>query len=155
DAGRSMKSLRPLRFGLARLLSRHPPATGFSWSCRIADVQDHQDVRAESRRASRQIGVLAARIRVAMRPRRPRLPVRELPRVDRIADVPDEDAFLVRLVWIGAPSKRRLLQRRYHDVILERHLDGPGVTGTRDGFHEFRILRIGNFHDAPAVMPQM
>src|SRR5437588_592462 len=70
-----MKALRPFPLGLARLLSRHPPATGFSWPCRIADVQDH--------------------------------------------------------------------------------MDGPGVTGTRDGFHEFRILRIGNVHDAPAVMPQM
>src|SRR5262249_18634555 len=150
-----MKALRPFSFGLARLLSRHPPATGFSWPCRIADVQDHQDVRVEPRRASRQIGVLAARIRVAVRPRRPRLPVRELPRVDRIADVPNQNAFVVWLVRVGAPSKRRLLQRRYHDVIVERHLDGPGVTGTRDGFHEFRILRIGNVHDAPAVMPQM
>src|SRR5262249_29114532 len=155
DAGRSMKALRPFPLGLARLLSRHPPATGFSWPCRIADVQNLQDVRAESRRACRQIGVLAARIRVAVRPGRPRLPVRELPRVDRIADVPNQNAFVVWLVRIGAPSKRRLLQRRYHDVIVERHLDGPGVTGTRDGFHEFRILRIGNVHDAPAVMPQM
>src|SRR5262249_32216749 len=57
DIGRSMKSLRPLRFGLARLLSRHPPATS-------------------------------------------------LLRMRRIADVPDEDAFLVRLVRIGTPSKR-------------------------------------------------
>src|SRR5262249_29613465 len=140
---------RPFPLGLPRLLPRHPPATGFSWPCRIADAQDHQDVRAESRRARRQIGVLAARIRVAMRPGRPRLPVRELPRVDRIADVPNQNAFVVWLVRIGAPSKRRFLQRRYHDVIVERHLDGPGVTGPGTVFTNF-----GSFGSVTSTMLQ-
>src|SRR5262244_54250 len=106
DISRSMKSLRPLRFGLARLLSRHPPTTSLLRMRRIADVENHQDVRAEARHGRRQICILAAWIRIAVRPGRPRLPVRDLPRVYRIADVPDEDAFLVRLVRIGTPSKR-------------------------------------------------
>src|SRR5215813_10730923 len=68
DIGRSMKSLRPLRFGLARLLSRHPPATSLLRMRRIAYVQNHQDVRAKARRGGRQVGVLAARVRVACVP---------------------------------------------------------------------------------------
>src|SRR5215831_15657777 len=89
DISRSMKSLRPLRFGLARLLSRHPPATSLLRMRRIAYVQNHQDVRAKARRGGRQVGVLAARIRVAMRTGRPGLPVRELPGIDSVTDVPD------------------------------------------------------------------
>src|SRR5262249_139186 len=87
--------------------------------------------------------------------RSPPSPVRELPGIDRIADVPDEDAFLIWLIRIGAPGKRRLLQRRDHDVVVQRHLDGPGVSWTWDCFDEFRIPRIGDVDDAPAVVPQM
>src|ERR1700704_7066 len=90
-----------------------------------------------------------------MRARRPGLPVRELTRVDRIADVPNKNALVVWLVRIGSPSERRLLQPRYHDVVVQRHLDSPGIRGPWDGLYELRILRIGDVHDAPAVMPEM
>src|SRR5215831_17329071 len=65
DISRSMKSLRSFRLGLALPLTCHPPSPGFLWLRRIAYVQNHQDVRAKARRGGRQVGVVAARIRVA------------------------------------------------------------------------------------------
>src|SRR3981189_1268958 len=88
-----------------------------------------------------------------MRARRPGLPVRELTRVDRIADVPNKNALVVWLVRIGSPSERRLLQPRYHDVVVQRHLDSPGIRGPWDGLYELRILRIGDVHEkVPAAV---
>src|SRR5262249_36926756 len=89
DISRSMKSLRAFRLGLALPLTCHPPSPGFFWLPRIAYVETHQDVRAKARRGGRQVGVLAARIRVAVRSGRPGLPVRELPGIDSVTDVPD------------------------------------------------------------------
>ena len=73
-----------------------------------------------------------------MRPGRPRLPVRELSRINRIADVPDQNAFLVWFVRIGAPAGRRLLQRRHHmlscSVIwMVQVFPGPGIVFTNFG----------------------
>src|SRR6266478_1015320 len=62
DIRRSVKSLRPFAFGLPGLLPWHPPSAGLLRLRGIADVQNHQDVRAEARRRRRQVGVLAARI---------------------------------------------------------------------------------------------
>src|SRR5262249_52136276 len=60
DVRRTVKPLRSFRLWLARLLSRHPPAACLLRMRPIADVEDHEDVRAEAGRRRGQIRVLAA-----------------------------------------------------------------------------------------------
>src|SRR5262245_28235108 len=96
-----MESFRPAVLRLALLLARHVPAAGLLRLARIAHIQDDKDIAGIAWLSSRQIRVAAARIGIAVRATCAGLPVRELFRIDRVADVPDENAFILRLCRIG------------------------------------------------------
>ena len=156
DHGRPVERAR--RFvgpRLARLLARHPPAAGFLRLRRILDVEDHEDAAVEAFGRRGEISVAAAGIGIAVGAVGIGPPVRDHLRVDRIADVPDQHALIVRPFLIEAPPDRRLLQRRHQDIAVRRHLDGPGVGRPGNVLHEGRIFRIGDVDDGPAAVPEM
>src|SRR5207248_4800410 len=132
----------------AFLLSRYPPAAGFDRLRRIADVDDDVDVVLVARHARREVQVAAARVEVAMRAGAAGLVLAELPRIERIAHVPDEHALVVRLVRIAAPAGRDLPRRGDHSIAVHLHLDGPGVVRPGDEFRDARVRRVGDIDDA-------
>jgi hypothetical protein len=73
----------------------------------------------------------------------------------RVANIPDEQTFVVRLIRIVSPFGGRFLQRREHQVIVQLHLNRPGVIRARNKLRDFRIRSIGYVHDGPAVIPEM
>src|ERR1019366_4194230 len=105
-------------------LTMHPPAPGFLGLSGIADVEKHKDLPAKSWHIGRETCIFSAGITDPMDSGRTRFPLRELLPIDRIADVPDQDALVIRPVRIAAPSGLLLLEGGQHDVFMKLHLDG-------------------------------
>ena len=134
-------------------LTVHPPASGFLRLSRIADVEKHQDLPAKSGHTGRETCIFSARITDPMDSRGTRFPLREVLPIERIADVPDQDALVIRPVRIAAPGGLLLLEGGQHEVVVKFHLDGVGVVGAGDELYEFRIFGVGDIEDCPAAMP--
>ena len=47
------------------------------------------------------------------------------------------------------------MQRRQHQVIVQLHLNRPGVVRARNKLRDLRIRGIGYVHDSPAVIPEV
>src|SRR6185437_5366266 len=59
------------------------------------------------------------------------------------------------LVRIVAPTGRALLQRRDHEIVVQAHLDGPGVVRTGNPFRDLGVGRVGDVENGPTMMPEM
>jgi len=154
DCG-AVKRCRRRRRRLAVLLPRQPEAAGFLRIFRIADIQKDKNLAAVARHVGRETGVLAARVADPVNAGAASLPLRELLRIHRIADIPEQHALVVRLVRVATPDRRLLLQRREHQVVVHFHLDGPGIGRAGHKLDDFGVLRVGDVDNGPAVAPEV
>src|SRR5579864_3608000 len=120
-------------------LTMHPPTPGFLRLSGIADVEKDQDLPAKSGHIGREACIFSARITDPMNSRGTRFPLREPLPIERIADIPEEDALVIRPRRIAAPGGLLLLQGGQHEVVVKFHLDGIGVVGARNELYEFRV----------------
>ena len=149
DIRRPVESRRERRLGLAFLLARLRPHRDLLRMDRVAHVENDQDVGVVARHRGREIGIFAAGIGIAMRAVGAAHPFRQFPGILRIADVPEPDgggAFLRMLIAVGGGD---------HQIVVDGHLRGDRVLGPRNEADIFRIGRIGDVDDAPAVIEGM
>src|SRR5712691_11465715 len=156
DVRRTVQRDLALRLLTARhVLPRHPPAAGFDGLRRIADIDDHVDVAAVAGHARREMHVAPARIKIAMRAGAAGLVLAEALRPRRIGEAPDEDALVVGLRGVSAPSLPDFFERRVHLVAADLHLDRPGVRRAGNEIRDGGLCGVGHVEDRPAAMPQV
>ena len=98
---------RGLRHLAGQPLVGSPPLAGFHRVAGVGKVEDHVDEAPEARRRWRTGGVAAAVVVEAMHAAHAAaVPLRQLLGIDRVLDVPDDDALLERVAPLGAVQER-------------------------------------------------
>src|SRR5260370_36229405 len=145
------------RWGLAPVdpLPGHPPAAHLDRIRRIVDIDDDVDVSAVARHSRGQVNVTPAKIAIAMRPAAPSVELPEQLRIDCVRETPNQDPFIVRSRRISTPTRWNPLEGGNHFVVLDFHLDRPGVRRSGNELNYPGARRLGNVHDGPPAIPQM
>src|SRR5687768_17571948 len=131
------------------------PARNLHRLGRVLNVDDDEEFVLVTGQRGGSVDVAASWVAVAVCAAASGLPLAKFLRVDRVLDIPDQEPFVVRLRGVAAPPARYLFQPGDHDVVVEIHLDRPGVLRPGHELEHLRLGGIGDVHDGPSPVPQV